>query len=55
MKEYLNNLLNKLNWWQKVIVIIALAVIVYFSNACALKSFYKADNVTHSVDFIFQE
>lgn len=55
MNEKLKELLSKLNWWQKLIVIIALAVIVYFSNGCSLKSYYHADNVTHAVDVIVKE
>ena len=50
MNEKLKEILSKLNWWQKIIVILAFAVIVYFANGCALKSFYHADNVTHSLD-----
>lgn len=55
MREKLKELLSNLNWWQKILFILALAVIVYFSNACAFKSFYTADNVTHSFDFSVQE
>lgn len=55
MNEKLKELLSKLNWWQKLIVIVALAVILYFANGCALKSFYHADNVTHSLDVNIKE
>ena len=50
MSEKLKNLLSKLNWWQKIIVITAFAVIAYFAQGCGLKSFYHADNVTHTLD-----
>lgn len=50
MNEKLKNLLSKLNWWQKIIVIVAIAVIAYFTSGCGLKSYYHADNVTHSLD-----
>lgn len=48
--DWLKNLLSSLNWWQKLIVIIALAVITYFTTGCAYK--YHADsidNVTREV------
>lgn len=50
MNKKLKELLSKLNWWQKIIVIIAFAVIAYFAQGCSFKSFYHADNVTHSLD-----
>lgn len=55
MNEKLKELLSKLNWWQKIIVIIALAVIVYFTSGCGFKSFYHADNVTHDVEIFIEE
>lgn len=41
--DFLKGLLVKLNWWQKIIVLIALSVIVYFSTGCAYK--FHADNI----------
>lgn len=41
--DILKSLLSKLNWWQKVIVLIALAVIVYFTSGCAYK--FHADSI----------
>lgn len=55
MNKKLKDLLINLNWWQKLIVILALAVIVYFTSGCGFKSLYHADNVTHNVDFFVQE
>ena len=47
--DKLKKLLSTLNWWQKLIVVIAIAVIVYFSSGCSFKSLYHADNVTHFI------
>lgn len=55
MNEKLKELLSKLNWWQKMIVIIALGVVIFFTSSCGLKSFYHADNVTHEVDVFIEE
>ena len=55
MNEKLKELLSKLNWWQKIIVIIALSVIIYFTTGCGLKSLYHADNVTHDVELFIKE
>ncbi len=48
--EKIKTLLSKLNWWQKLIVIAALAAITYFSSGCSLKARYHADNITYDID-----
>lgn len=47
--DKLQKLLSTLNWWQKLIVVIALAALVYFTSGCSFKSLYYADNVTHFI------
>ena len=47
--DKLQKLLSSLNWWQKLIVVIAFAAIVYFTSGCSFKSLYHADNVTHFI------
>lgn len=53
--DNLKNLLSSLNWWQKLIVILALAVIVYFTSGCSFKSLYHADNVTHQIQAVIEK
>lgn len=48
--DFLKGLLVKLNWWQKIIVLIAAAVIAFFSSSCAYKFHAdKIDNVTREI------
>lgn len=50
--DWLKKILSGLNWWQKLIVIIALAVITYFVSGCSYKFHADSvDNFTREVIF----